>query len=280
MEIITRTVYGAALQSAQLTGKPFTVVPNTTLNEKLAILTNPTILADEYPRMKYVCIGNGGHGIRNGGTNMMVPVPLQHRTSDAAPFNLIPFVLRHIDEDLSALERARYGLRRLESHNGDSYFAYYARKLPMTGSLVEMNHKSVAGANTTVTPFVPTSVELNPIAPDINSSGTNVATGDYLTATVQAVFNLDAFDIDEILNACTIIYGNDDFGIISEIGLCTAVERTIQTSTSGNVSINFDELAATQIHTHISSFHALKFTRNGVNTTFDVGATEPLFLTP
>lgn len=279
MEIITRTVYGAALQTAQLTGKPFTLVANTTLNEKLSVATNPTILADEYPRLQYVCIGNGGHGIRTGGTNMAVPVPLQHRTSDAAPYNIIPFVLRHVDDDLLSAERERYALRRIEQHNGDNYFAYYLRRLPLTASQVVMNHKTVNGANTTVTPFIPTAANLSPVAPDINSSGTNVATGDYLTATLQVEFNLDDFDIEEILKACNIIYGNDDFAIISEIGLCSGLPRTVQTNGSGGSTINFDEVVATQIHTHISSFHALKFTQNGVNTTFDIGATEPLLMT-
>lgn len=280
MEIITRTVYGAALQTAQLTGKPFTLVANTTLNEKLNVATGPTILPDEYPRLQYVCIGNGGHGIRTGGASMAVPVPLQHRTSDAAPYNIIPFVLRHVDNDLTPTERTRYALRRIEPHNGENYFAYYLRRLPVTAGQVVMSHKTVNGANTTVTPFVPTAANLSPTAPDINSSGTNVATGDFLTATLQVEFNLDAFDIAEILAACTIIYGNEDFAIISEVGLCSGLPRTVSTNGSGNTIINFDEVVATQIHTHISSFHALKFTQNGVNTTFDIGATEPLFMTP
>lgn len=280
MEIITRTVYGAALQTAQLTGKPFNLETNTTLNEKMGVLTNATLAPEEYPRLQYVCIGNGGHGIRNGGSSMAVPVPLQHRTSDAAPYNILPFALRHMDDDMSAGERSRYALRRIEQHSGENYFAYYLRRLPVSASNVVMNHKTVVGANTTVTPFIPTSANLSPVPPDINNQGTTVATGDYLTATLQVDFNLDAFDIEQILAACTIIYGDDDFAIISEIGLCSGLERVISTSGTGNSTINFDEVAAAQIHTHISSFHALKFTMGGINTTFDIGATEPLLITP
>lgn len=36
-------------------------------------------------------------------------------------------------------------------------------------------------------------------------------------------FNLDDFDIVEILKVCNIIYGSEDFVIISEIGLCSGV---------------------------------------------------------
>lgn len=280
MEIITRTVYGAALQTAQLTGKPFTLVTNSTLNEKLSVLTGPTIAPQEYPRLQYVCIGNGGHGIRSGGSGMSVPVPLQHRTSDAAPYNIIPFAIRHIDNDLTNVERARYALRRTEMHSGENYFAYYLRRLPVTASSVVMNHKTVVGANTTVTPFIPTAANLSPTPPDIASSGSTVTTGDYLTATLQVAFDLDSFDIQEILNACNLIYGDDDFAIISEIGLCSGLERAITTTGTGGSTINFDEVAACQIHTHVSSFHALKFTMGGVNTTFDIGATEPLLITP
>lgn len=278
MEIITRTVYGAALQTAQLTGKPFQLIENTTLNEKLNILTTPTFAAGEYPRLQYVVIGNGGHGIKNGGTSMVAPVPLQHRTSDAAPFNMLPFVLRHVDEDIPQTQRQRYALRRTESHNGENYYAYYLRRLPATTAEVQLSHKAVSGGNTTVTPFVPTAANLNPVAPDIANTGTNVATGDYLTATLATQFNLDAFDISEILKVAQIIYGEDDFAIISEIGLVTGVERTIATTTSGGATINFNEVAAAQIHTHITRFTPLKFTNNAVNNTYNLGATEPLFL--
>lgn len=277
-EIITRTVYGAALQTAQLTGRPFELIASTTLNEKLNVLTNPTIVSGEYPRLQYVCIGNGGHGIKNGGTNMVVPVPLQHRTSDAAPFNMIPFVLRHVDEDLPQGQRVRYALRRTEQINGENYYAYYLRRLPAITGSVQLNHKAVSGGNTTVTPFTPTSAHLNPVPPDLDNSGTNVATGDYLTATLATQFNLDSFDIAEILKVSTIIYGEDDFAVISEIGLVTGLERQISVATSGGANVNFNEVAAAQIHTHITRFTPLKFTNGAVNNTYNLGATEPLFL--
>lgn len=280
MAIITRTVYGAALQTAQLTGKPFNLVEFTTLNEKLNIQDTAVINGTEYPTLKYVAIGNGGHGIRNGGGNMAVPVPLQHRTSDAALYNGIPFVLRHVNDDLNSTDRERYALRRIEEHNGENYFAYYLRRLPVSVSEVQMQHKTVNGSTTTVIPFVPTTANLNPTPPDIDNSGSNVATGDYLTASLLVNFQLDSFDIQEIINACNIIYNSEDYAIISEIGLVTGIERNITTVGNGGVNINFDEVIAAQIHTHVSSFHALKFTLNGVNTTFDIGATEPLLMTP
>lgn len=278
MEIITRTVYGAALQTAQLTGKPFQLVANTTLNEKLGILTSPTISLNEYPRLKYVVIGNGGHGIKNGGTNMVAPVPLQHRTSDAGLFNMLPFALRHVSEDLNAGQRARYCLRSQKEYNGEQYYAYWGRRLPADSATVQLNHKAVSGGNTTVTPFVPNSSNLSPVPPDLQNNGTNVATGDYLTATLATQFNLDSFDIAEILKVATIINGDDDFAIISEIGLVTAVERQIGVQTTGGGTVNFDEIAAAQIHTHITRFTPLKFSAAGVNNTYNLGATEPLFL--
>lgn len=274
MESIVRTVFGAHLQTCQLMKIPFTKAPNSTLNEKFNIATNEAIGPTDMPSMRYVTIGNGGHKMKQAGVNnLQVPEPLQHKTTDAALFSHIPFVMRNITDPLSAADEARYALKRTETHGSTQYYAYYLRRMDLTGVASNMELKTVLNGVTTTTGFTPTVSNLNPTPPLIVTGGAVTATGDYVTATANVNFVLDAVDISNILNACNIMFGSEDYAIISEIGLCSGIDKTV-TFGSGT----FNEVIATQIVSHISSFHALRFTASGVNTVFDVGATEPLFL--
>ena len=277
-EAIVRTVYGAHLQTCQLMGVPFSVAPNSTLNEKFNINTGTLTNAD-MPRMRYVAIGNGGHRMKTTGTGtLQVPEPIQHRTTDAALYSHIPFALRPSADDLTPAMRERYALRRVETHNGDNYFAYYLRRMDLTAVSSQMEYKAVTASGVTTTVFQPDTDNINPVPPVINVGGTIVTTGDYVTASARVSFILDVVDVQEILRACEVIYGSKDYGIISEIALCSGVDKIVQSYDAGGGTFNFNDVMAAQVVSHISSFHALRFTSNGVNTLFDVGATEPLFL--
>jgi hypothetical protein len=275
----TRTAIGAFLQTHQLLGLlPYEVVPYTTLNEKLGIASNLTLGPNEMPSARYTCIGNGGHGVKSGATLPGVPVPLQHSPEDFALFNMLPFVLRPIGDDLNSTQRARFGLRRIEEHSGSYYYAYYLRRLDLTNMQVKLLLKSVTGGVTNITPYVPTSSNLNPTPPDLTNTGTNVPTGDSLAANAKLPVIYDETDIAEIVNAVKVIYGDEDLSIISELGLVSGVDRVIMTESTGSTSINFNEVLAAQIHSHIAGIQLLRFANKAITSNYNVGATEPLFL--
>lgn len=279
MEQITRTVYGSNLQTCQLLGIPFNVVPNTTLNEKFSIAANVTLNPTDMPYMRYLVIGNGGHRMKTTGTGtIQVPEPIQHRSTDAALYNHLPFVLRPAANDLPANVRSRYALRRAESYGGNNYFAYYAKRLDLNAISSVMEYHQIANNTDTVSAFIPSTTHLNPTPPAIPSTGTIVTSGDYVISSAKISAVIDAFDVAEILNACNIIHGSEDFAIISEMGMCSGVEKTVTALDAGGTSFNFAEIVAAQIVSHIASYHALRFSSMGVNNVFDVGATEPLFL--
>ena len=274
----TRTICGAYLQTHQLLGLPYVVTPNTTLNEKLNIADTLTLNANEMPSARYTCIGNGGHGVKTGATVPGVPVPLQHTVEDGAPFNMLPFVLRPVGNDLDGTQRARFALRRTEEHSGEFYYAYYLRRIDMTDVVVKMLHKSVTGGVTNITEYVPTSSYLNPTPPDVSNTGTNVPTGDSLAANAKLPILYDSFDIAEIVNAVKIIYGDEDRAIISELALESGVDRTIITDTTGAATINFNECIAAQVHSHISGIQLLRFANTAIVSNYNVGASEPLYI--
>jgi hypothetical protein len=81
-----------------------------------------------------------------------------------------------------------------------------------------------------------------------------------------------ASEVEEILNASTILYGSEDYALISELGLVSGVDRSV----NGNNGL-YTEVIAAQTFTHINTLLPMKSQRGGFTTTLDVGATEPMF---
>lgn len=272
MENIVRTVYGAVVQTSLLTGTPIDYAAFTTLNEKFGIqaTTLPTQL--QRPVLGYLVVGNGGHLIKTGADSTMVPVIVQHKTTDSALFRHMPLVLRETNDDLTAPQQQNYALRKLENHDGIDYYAYYAKRLTLSNTVVQMELKTVSGGITTTVPFVPNSSNMNPIPVVVPPGGANSTSGSYVTATDKINIEFTDWEIAEYLNVAKVIYGDDDFAIISEIGLCTGVDKPAGT---------FNEVIGCQIATHLGCYYAMKQLQNGLDILVDVGVTEPLYnITP
>lgn len=276
MRTITRTIYGSALQTAMLLKLPYTVVPNTTLNEKFGILANQVPEPGKLPSLAYFCIGNGGHRSVTGADGIPYTMPIKHRASDAALFNHLPFVLREVNDDLPPEQRQKYALRREEQHGGRRYYAYYLKRLDLSGVVNEMKHTTVIDGVSQTLPFIPTSANLNPTPPEINPTGINPTEGDYLTTTAVVEIRFTANDVAELVRVAEILYGNELMAVISEIGLCSGLDKVITAQGPGNTTFNFNEAIAVQITNHITSYYSMAYTNNGFDFQIEMGATEPL----
>lgn len=276
MRTITRTIYGSALQTAMLLKLPYTVVPNTTLNEKFGILANQVPEPGKLPSLAYFCIGNGGHRSITGADGVPYTVPIKHRASDAALFNHLPFVLREVNDDLPPEQRQKYALRREEQHGGRRYYAYYLKRLDLSGVVNEMKHTTVIDGVSQTLPFIPTSANLNPTPPEISPTGINPTEGDYLTTTAVVEIRFTANDVAELVRVAEILYGNELMAVISEIGLCSGLDKVITAQGPGNTTFNFNEAIAVQITNHITAYYSMAYTNNGFDFQIEMGATEPL----
>lgn len=275
MEAITRTVYGSYLQTCELLGLPFRVFQNTTLNEKFNIQAGVAPGASELPVMNYFSVGNGGHRYITGPSGISVPEPVQHRATDAALYNHLPLVLRATDNDLSAAQRANYALRRQETHNGKSYFAYYLKRFNTDNVEASMEYRVVNNGVTVVSPFVPDNSNLNPTPPDLSNTGVNVVSGDYIASNAKFNLSLLEDDVAELLHVAEVIYDDEAFAIISEIALCTGVDKIVSVpSSTGN--INFNEAIAVQVATFCNTHSALKFLNTGLSLNLSCGSTESI----
>lgn len=276
--IVTRTIYGSRLQTAMLLGLPYTQVANTTLNEKFGIQSGVLPDGGAVPRVRYFCIGNGGHRNMTGGDGQPYTSPIQHSASDAALYKHLPFLLREPANDLSALERTNYALRKQIVVNGENYIAYYLKRLDLTGVSPEMKHNTVADGITTSVPYVPTSANLNPVAPTIPSTGVTTTNGDYLSASALLNLDFSETDVNELINVAEIMYDNSLYAVISEIGLVAAVDKIVSAPVPvGSGTFNYNEVVGAQITTHITAHYNVGFSNQGFDFGVEIGATEPLF---
>ena len=275
MNTISRTIYSSYLQSVMLLKTAFEMKPNTTLNELFGIQNG--IAPAVTPSLGYFAIGNGGHKITVGTNNIPKTDPIQHKGTDAALYNHLPFVLREIANDISVTERANYALRRQETHNGRQYIAYYLKRLPLTDVIPDMEYITTANGIQNVAAFVPNNANLNPVPPVLSNTGVNLVSGDYVAASAKINIILSAADVTELLNVATVLYGDPGFAIISEVALCSGVDKVVQSPADGNTMISFNDAIAVQVLSYISAFFPLQFNNNGTAMMLDLGASVPLF---
>lgn len=275
MENIVRTVYSAHLQTAQYMNQPLTIKPNSTLNEKFNIHAAIPLVGGEMPTLKYICIGNGGVRVTVGADGVPRTDVLQHRPRDAALYKHLPFVLRPVAADLTAGERAKYRLRRLETHNGSVYAAYYARLMDFSTTVPILELRTVNAGVVTSTEFSPNVGDLNPIPPALGTGGVLITTGDYIAANAKVPFTMTTTDIEEFMNVCNVIYGDPNYAIISEIGLCSGVDRTVTGDFNG-AAIGYTESIATQICNFVGTFLPMNAINRSMTVMLNVGSVEPL----
>lgn len=274
MENITRTVYGSALQSAMFAGLPFSMDNNTTLNEKFGVLAGQPPEAGKMPTAQYYCIGNGGHQLATGTGGVALVETVQHTATDAALYKHLPFALRLATNDLGPAQQAQYALRTPVIISGQSYFAYYLKRLNISGSAVNSTLQTVVNGITTSSNFIPTTSNLSPTPPVLNSAGANILASQYVNCSTTLPINLSQSECSEIMDAATLLYGDPAYAIISEIGICTGVDKLI-TLTNGQA---FNEAVAVQISSFISTMHVVQYTATGISGSFDFGSSDPLLV--
>lgn len=275
MENITRTVYASSVQTNLFLKTAQAYPENSTLNEKFGIQARVLPAATDTPSLNCYVIGNKGHQSVIGAEGIPKTEPVQHRATDAALYGHIPFVLRPLNNDLSQTDRAKYALRLEEVHDGIRYAAYYARRLDKTNTVAQMQVKTVVNGVETTTPFVPNSSNLNPSPPAVASTGVNTTDGSYVSAVATLTLSISESEAAEILNVAKVLYGDEGYAIISEIGLVTSVDKVVNvTSTAGNFTMN--EVIVAQIAAFSPAMIPLNFNPTGASVVLNVGSTEPL----
>jgi len=277
MEPIVRTIYASHLNTCKLLNRPFTVLPNSTLNQKFNLFKDEIPALNEYPVLGYLGIGNKGASYEVTSSNFVLTTPIPHLPRDASLYNFIPFIVRSINDDISSTERLKYRLRVPVTIDGSTYVAYYLRALTINDLIPTVELRNVDGENITTNSFTPTLSDLAPTPPVLSTSNLNTANGDYLVSTAKVDFTLNQNDVQEIIDACNLLYGDPRYAVINEIALCSGIDKILQ-GTFGNTTSNYTETIATQVAAFISQYHALTTNTTEVKIQLDIGSVEPLLI--
>lgn len=272
---VVRTGIAGLVQTGQYLDKPVQLLPNSTLNQKLGIDPDIDIPADATQRVGYVAIGNGGHSFVVGSNGRIKWQAVHHTSRHTALYNQLPFVLRPVDNDLTASERLRYRLRRIEEHNGVLYAAYYLRVLDLSNAAISMELRHVENGVTTATPYQPTLEDLNPTPPVLNAGEAVTATGDYVATSCKVPFEMSIDDIAEFNRATEIIYGEQGWGLISEMAIVAGCDATVNGEFNGETK-PYLGIARAQITCFISTAYVTDFQTEGLVLNMDIGNVEPL----
>lgn len=278
MRITVRSIFGAELQTAALTGRPYRTREDTTLNERFNIHPNSPLPTGKYPTVGYIHLGLGGHRLTAGADGIALNSPVPHLAIHAGLYKPMPMVLRLQTEDLTPVERASYALRRTEVHNGENYFAYYLKRIDYTDVETKLNSTQIIEGQETTIPFVPNSSNLSPTQPLLPSDQAipTLSEGDYVSVSMMVSIPLSQFDTAEYLKAVNIIYGSDSYGIISEVALVSAIDSVVTAEGPGGVPFQFNEAIGAQCVSFMSDYLQITSSSDTIDLNFDVGTVEPL----
>lgn len=274
---VTRTVFGASVQTCMHLGLPFSFPEYSTLNQLLGIQQSTIPNVNDKPTLGYYVWGNRGHSMIVGTDGIPLNEIVQHRATDAGLFGQLPFVLREVNQDLSATERAKYVLRRQEERNGTPYYAYYGRRLDKSNIRSGMYLTQMQNGVAVVSNFTPTQANLTPSPQQLSNSATNVINADYVSSRARLTLSMSEIDVAEMLNVAKVIYDDERYAIVSEIGLCTGVDKLINAPGFGGGTFQFAEAIGMQIAAHVAVYNPLLQTNTGVQIEMDVGVNEPLY---
>lgn len=302
--ILSRTIYGAAALNRLAFGKPIPIAENSTLNEYVRnsnyvpFQPIPPTRGMEIPEpynylqdyrgyhLGYFAIGNKGFNSGLGGaTGPAGSIPLntavEHLATDSGIFNMIPFALVPVSNDLPTAEKAKYRIRVTMDIGGTLYAAYYLRVLDIDS--IEFSELLVTKENgvESATSFVPSSSNLFPVHPPTSGA----TRGDYVKSMAVVVINFTEVEQQRLVEACRLLYGSVDYATISEVAFCAGVDKPITkrypetgVQTPQNVTAGRLEAVGVQVWIHYTlSPVDVASARNGLNGAWDIGLSEPLY---
>lgn len=272
---VTRTAVSGYLQTHKFLGlSPYRPIKNTTLNEKFNVMAEDLPGPNQIPNNRYMVIGNMGHRNVRGPDGADESEVVIHRADHTALYNHIPFVMRLEENDLTASQRANYALRTIENHDGKNYVVYYARRFDVSLVTPQIIEIEIIDGVSVTKPYIFTSDNLNPARPEISNNGTVVGSNRNISTSAIVTINLTAEDVHEIVMAHRIRTGSNRSPVISELGICSGVDK-MNDAVSGIGSFQYNEVIACQINTFIASNHPIGYNSSGLTIRLDIGATEP-----
>lgn len=225
-----RTIYNIKFQNSKMFNLPYKPLSNTTINEKLNILSGYQFGdIKEYPELSLNLLIIGSYGTEVNGDNTRYNLKSsKHSPIDAALFRQIPFYLRKTSEVSKYPVNPNLRLKKKLFINGEEHIAYYGYKISEVihkKDIIEFNN--IDKEYTNIKKFSTNKdMVLNP--KPIKDLRMDMSINRYIGDFVKVYTFLSSKDIAEILNAAKILYPKENISEITEIGLCHGHEVELE----------------------------------------------------
>ena len=222
-----QTIYNIRLQNYINFNLDFEPLVNTTLNEKFNILPRYKFNDGKkrYPTMNTLVIGIDKHNPLYANNKLKLKRG-QHRPTDAALFNHVPFYLRPLNEVyLYPPNIERYRLRTILTIDGVDhlcFWGYFTDNFYYKNDIVKF--RNVERDYVDIQRYKTSNPDiLNPKPleePDFTKKSTNT----YLAHLVKIYTFFSDNELKEINNAIDILYPNYENKLITEVGVCSSLQ--------------------------------------------------------
>lgn len=267
------TIYGHYATLAAIYKIPFRPNPITTLNHKLELgYTNPPETG--YPDTKYLAIGNGGHAVVTGNNYIS---GLSHGCTDSALKNQLPVLIVPADNDIPLSEMSKYRGRTPMVISGHAYIVYWILALTLPQPNISFNTFTLSeGVVTNQAAFTPTLATQSPAMIDPSNVDLNLVSGNHISVTIDMQIHLTEANIQNIINACMLLYGTADAAIISEMALVSGFDVEAPITVNG-VDTTYTEIQCAQVSTFVNLVYpAAANSTPSLTEGLSVGMAQPL----
>lgn len=274
MEKTVRSIIGDKLQTAQKVNRPYTYSPNSVMNDILGVLANDRPAG--IPWTQYATLGIGGLATKYYDNNTRAELyPLPHDPSHTGLYSQVPWVIRPVQNDLTAAEVKKFRLRTLQDFNGVRCAVYWARPMDLTNTTVRIEYRKIQNGQIVSDPWEPSQANQFPKPPVLGQGETLVTGDDYLAATAKTTLKFTSWDMTELVNVANIMFKSENALLLTEIGLCSGIDVQHRGNFNGQ-SLAYTEASGVQITDFVSVFLPTNFNRAGASVNLDIGSVEPL----
>lgn len=256
----TPTALGILISGAKNCDQPFELLPNTTLNEKYGVMADSATGKKNGGDFKLGWYGIGIKGSKCIGENaegIEVRRILDHTATDFAAFKPIPFVIRELADDLDEEERKNYRMRVIRKIGDITYVMYFLKaiKFDLYDPSIKTGYRDPVTGNNDEDVYTPKESDLSPTPYELLSTDSVPISNQYSTATGTLNLTLEASDLDEIRNVCTIMYGTSSVAAISELYLVHGIDTLNDGEISQGGSVKYQELCPACVSYQITELY-------------------------
>lgn len=285
-QIVTPNGLGVIINAAVSTKQTVDIPANTTLNELYDILADESVgrKAGKDFQLGYFGIGiSGSRSIGVDSNGLEGRRVYQHKAVDFGAFFPIPFLVRELGDDIDEAVRNKYRMRVVRKVGDKMYVMYYLKEINFEqfDPTMKVGERDPETGNEVERPYIPKREDLTPKPYELLSVNNIPITNTYINGTGKMDLSLNGNDLEEVRNACRILFGDSSKAAINEVYLAYGIETRNEGQLTEGSTVSYKELQSACVSFHITEAYARDANANSkMPWFFWYGNSLPLLVSP